>query len=75
MIPQGSLIFSNLAPNAVQVLRAQISNSGTAGWQIFNSSVTQNTVLDGNRLISNPGVGLRISGTSQVITGEYRCDE
>ena len=65
--PLGSLIFSNLTPNAVQVLRSQISNSGTAGWQIFNSNVTQNDILDGNRLISNPGYGLRISGTSQVI--------
>ncbi len=65
--PAGSLIFSNLAPNAVQVLRSKISNSGTAGWQIFNSNVTQNNILDGNRLFSNPGVGLRISGASQVL--------
>ena len=65
--PLGSLIFDNLAPNAVQVLRSQISSSGTAGWQIFNSQVTQNNLLDGNRLSSNPGYGLRISGASQVI--------
>ncbi|MDD5368877.1 MAG: right-handed parallel beta-helix repeat-containing protein, partial [Anaerolineaceae bacterium] len=64
--PTGSLIFSNLAPNAVQVVRSQISNSGTAGWQIFNSNITQNNILDGNRLISNTGYGLRISGASQV---------
>ena len=51
----------------MRVLHAQISSSGTGGWQIFNSNVTQNTVLDGSRIFSNPGVGLRISGTSQVI--------
>ncbi len=65
--PTGSLIFSNLAPNAVHVLRSQISSSGTAGWQILNSNVTQADILNGNRLISNSGYGLRVSGTSQVI--------
>ncbi len=65
--PLGSLILSNLAPNAVHVLRSQISNSGTAGWQILNSNVTQDDILDGNRLISNSGYGLRISGASQVL--------
>ncbi|PKO19096.1 MAG: hypothetical protein CVU39_00665 [Chloroflexi bacterium HGW-Chloroflexi-10] len=65
--PLGSLIFNNLSPNAVHVLRSKIESSGTAGWQIFNSNFSQNNLLDGNRLISNPGVGLRISGTSQVI--------
>ncbi len=73
--PLGSLIFSNLAPNAVHVLRSQISSSGTAGWQIFNSNVTQDDILDGNRLISNSGYGLRVSGTSQVHTGQYRCGQ
>lgn len=65
--PLGSLIFSNLTPNAVHVLRSKISSSGTAGWQIFNSNVTQDGILDGNRLISNSGYGLRISGASQVL--------
>ena len=65
--PLGTLIMKDLAPNAVQVLRSQISNSETAAWQIVNSNVTQNTILDGNRVLSNPGDGLRISGTSQVI--------
>ncbi len=65
--PLGTLIMNGLAPNAVQVLRSQISNSATAAWQIVDSNVSQNTILDGNRLVSNPGDGLRISGTSQVI--------
>jgi plastocyanin len=65
--PLGSLIFNNLAANAVQVRHSQISTSGTAGWQIVNSNVSQNTILDGNRISSNPGIGLRISGTSQVV--------
>ena len=64
--PLESSIFSNLAPNAAHVLRSQISDSATAGWQIFNSHVTQDDILDGNRLISNSGYGLRISGASQV---------
>ena len=64
--PLATLVMNGLAPNAVQVLRSQISNSATAAWQIVDSNVTQDTLLNGNRVFSNPGDGLRISGTSQV---------
>lgn len=64
--PLATLVMNGLAPNAVQVLHSSITHSATAAWQIVNSNVTQDTLLDGNRVFSNPGDGLRISGTSQV---------
>jgi hypothetical protein len=65
--PAGGLIFYNLAPDAVQVRRSSITNAYTTGWQITNSSNVLPDTLDGNRISATNGVGLGLSGFSQVV--------
>lgn len=64
--PRGGLVFYNLAPDAVQVHRSSITNAYTAGWQISNSNNVLPATLDGNRISTTDGVGLRLSNSSQA---------
>jgi plastocyanin len=64
--PTGGLVFNNLAADSVTVRRCSITNSSSTGWQISNSSLANNT-LDANRISAANGLGLRLSGTSQVL--------
>ncbi len=65
--PAGGLVFYNTATDAVQVRQCSITNTATAGWQIYNSNASQAATLDGIRIASGSGVGIRLSGTSQVL--------
>ncbi len=64
--PAGGLVFNNLTADAVRVRHSSISYANTAGWQIYNSSNVLTATLDGNRISSTKGIGVRLSGTSQV---------
>ena len=66
--PAGGLVFYNLNPDAVLVRGSSITNAYKAGWQIYNSSNVRAATLDGNRVsATGTGLGLRLSGTSQVV--------
>ena len=65
--PAGGLVFYNLAADAVQVRHSTITNASTAGWQFNNSSNLLSATLNGNQIALNTGVGLRLSGSSQVL--------
>ena len=64
--PAGGLVFNNLTADAVRVRHSSISYANTAGWQIYNSSCLLTATLDGNRISSTKGTGVRLSGTSLV---------